>query len=725
MGYTNIQADVNFRRQVLNQDGLKYVTGPYTSYNQDDFRAFTAVTDCVVSCTSYVGDSLVGEIIYAGTTIYGLFSSITITSGDAILQLAGYSRISDLVNSYYNTAAQYGYYSEAQACTSQRLNPYLAGGLYDKASWLLIPSQVEEDFVRTFKPTDNSGSLTFTRASDATRTNSAGEIERTPWNLFQQSEMFSNVVWPKVNATIGIDVATAPNGTLTADKLIATVVNDQHRIDQTPTSTAVSQTFSVYAKAGEYPGIGLRLGTTGAGFNLTTGTVFSTSVGVTASIQSVGDGWYRCSITKAAGVANDIGRINISDGVTAATNFAGDGTSGIFIWGAQLVEGTDAKPYFPTTNRLDVPRLDYRNADGTVNSCPRLLLEPQRTNLVTFSEQFDTAAWAKAAASITANTTTSPDGTVDADTMTATATSTVLAVQTHTIVSNSAYAVSFYVKQNTQRYVYIRFTSNALAANYVSVVFDLQDGTVGETSLGTSSGTLISATTSIAANGFYRISLVASINRTDGNIGIGFATAKTGNTFNAIGTITSAVTNGNSIFAWGAQVEAGAYPTTYIPTTTAAVTRLADIFTRNNVFTNGLISAAGGTWFAEFSNNTAYTADTNTGAIFLDTSSFGYTNGFLIRKFTGNRLVISKYISTTGTSLHTTTADRFRVAIKWNGTTADVFVNGVKVVTATAFTTTAMQFVSNNTNPLMAFIDQSALFPAPLTDEECITLTTL
>ena len=89
MGYTNIQADVNFRRQAFNQDGLRYATGPYTSYPDDVFRSFVALTDCVITATSVSGDSLTSQNIYAGSVVYGLFTSIVVTSGTAALHLAG------------------------------------------------------------------------------------------------------------------------------------------------------------------------------------------------------------------------------------------------------------------------------------------------------------------------------------------------------------------------------------------------------------------------------------------------------------------------------------------------------------------------------------------------------------------------------------------------------------------------------------------------------------
>jgi hypothetical protein len=69
-------------------------------------------------------------------------------------------------------------------------------------------------------------------------------------------------------------------------------------------------------------------------------------------------------------------------------------------------------------------------------------------------------------------------------------------------------------------------------------------------------------------------------------------------------------------------------------------------------------------------------------------------------------------------------SDATRFAIKWNGTTADFFENGVKVISATAFTATALQFIGNQSLPVPININQFALFPTPLTDAQCIQLTT-
>jgi hypothetical protein len=185
------------------------------------------------------------------------------------------------------------------------------------------------------------------------------------------------------------------------------------------------------------------------------------------------------------------------------------------------------------------------------------------------------------------------------------------------------------------------------------------------------------------------------------------------------------LTTNDYIEVWGAQYEVGAFSTTYIKTTTASVTRIADTFTRNNIYTNNLISASGGTWFVELRNNVAYTRDGATSGFFIGDSSPSLTNGLAIRNIGGGslRLAIQKFIATVNTQLYATLTDIVKIAIKWNGTTADVFVNGAKVVSATAFTTTNMEFLNCFTTDVPKYIPQMALFNTALSDVECAALT--
>ena len=192
------------------------------------------------------------------------------------------------------------------------------------------------------------------------------------------------------------------------------------------------------------------------------------------------------------------------------------------------------------------------------------------------------------------------------------------------------------------------------------------------------------------------------------------------------GTLTIGATYDFTIRIAAPQMELGAYATTYIPTTTATVTRIADSFSRNNIFTNGLITSSGGTWFVELRGNLSVTNSTTDRGVFVADTTAGVTNALAIRRLSAGRNQIIKVILGTSTNLFTTTTDTVKIAIKWNGTTADVFVNGTKVVSATVFATTIMENLGTRASEEpYQFIQQMALYPSPLSDSDCIQITTL
>jgi hypothetical protein len=670
-----------------------------------------------------VGDSLVGEVIPAGTTIYGLFSSITITSGNAILQLAGYSLISDLVNSYYNTAAQYGYYSEAQKCTSERLNPYLAGGLYDKASWLLIPSQVEEDFVRTFKPTDNSGSLSFTRASDATRTNASGEIERTPWNLVQFSEDFSDVAWIRVFTSVSANTSTAPNGTLTADTLSANGTFNSHLLAQTGNAiNGVTYTHSVYAKKGTNNFI--QLAGTGnvytalnvfANFDLNNGVVGSVGAGSTATITNVGNGWYRCTMTATATATASGSAILIClvDSASASRAEANSLTTNVFIWGAQLVEGTDAKPYFPTTNRLDVPRLDYRNADGSLNSCPRLLLEPQRTNLVPNGVLFNASTGVSYDSSITASpapgvqnatriTKNEAAGNVRYANQNASAT---------LLAGSSVYTLSRYFKYDGFDFQTTMEYNNT--ANWGGVAWFLPIN-ISSTSITIGSPNACTATIVNMGSGWYRVT----------------ATITTGVTIVGAPTylmrLPSTLSTGQGFLTALPQVELGAFATTFIPTTTAAVTRLVDAAIKTGV--SSLIGQTEGTIVWDFNVPDIAMAGNSIQFKFSDGTNSN-TIG-LVFYSTGRIQFVARVSGPIEASINlpsyglTDGNHKFALAYKLNDYVA--YVDGALVGTDTSAGVPALSdFNLYDTLAGGYLLNQAAIFPTRLSNEELALITTI
>lgn len=323
----------------------------------------------------------------------------------------------------------------------------------------------------------------------------------------------------------------------------------------------------------------------------------------------------------------------------------------------------------------NVPRLSYM-----YGSCPSALLEPQRTNLCLYSQNFADSSWVTLNSTRVSTTQTDPSGFSTALNVTWTSGGSKYFYRTQSgLTVGTTYTLSFYVK-----------SSNSSKFRIYSE------------SLGFTTSNLTSTTD------FARYTLTFTATVTSGTIGLQSASDNT---------------SADLIVAF-AQLEAGSYATTYIPTTTATATRINDAFSRTNIYTNGLIGASGGTWYAEFKNNMAYLRDNASSAIFINTgTSPSINDGFRLRNNGSSRIAIDKVVSSINTGLFVTTTDNVKIAIKWNGSTADVFQNGVKVVSATAFTTTAMEFM--NGGPQMPiFIQTMALFNTPLSDTDCITLTT-
>jgi hypothetical protein len=578
--------------------------------------------------------------------------------------------------------------SEAEGCSYLALNRLNETALLNKASLVINPSSFSENAVYADVPANSTlGDLVFTRATDAWRTNSQGLIQRVAWNLFQQSQTFNNAAWSKSRTSVLPNTAISPNGDLTATTLIEDTNNASHRVFQTisKSSTPIQYTFSCYLKAKERTFAQIRIAENGeldsasAVINLSTGQLIGTYGAYsnrTASVVSLNNGWYRLSITVTSVNASSIVAFIFLalNGNLATPSYLGDGTSGIYIWGAQLVEGASPLEYFTTTDRQDVPRIDY-----SLGGCPNILLEPQRTNLALYSQEFDNASWTKVDATITANTTISPSGVQDADTVSITgSTSRVIAPNT---LSAGTYTVSIWVKILSGSGT-TRFNLTLDGVNTSSVF-----SPTNEWQRFTYTFTAVTSATLIA----FRAQTFV------GNVAI-----------------------------WGAQIETGAYATSYIPTTSASVTRNADVMMRSNVFTNNLITASGGTWFLDLKNTIPYVR-INANFLFLSTINNGFGgDGFLIynNAITIKRPTLGKFVSGVFSDLTTLSSNNSKLAIKWNGTTADIFENGVKVVSATSFTGTAMQFMSNQSLPIPFYINSIMLFPTPLSDAECIQLTT-
>ena len=279
---------------------------------------------------------------------------------------------------------------------------------------------------------------------------------------------------------------------------------------------------------------------------------------------------------------------------------------------------------------------------------------------------------------------------------------------------NGTDIISAFVKADG--YNYAQLASWANPNNYVN--FDLTNGSVSAI------GSIPPSIYGIDdyGNGWYRI--YANVQASGGGIvGIGVITS------GAAGWAQSFVGNEtDGILIYGCQLEDASYPTSYIPTYGTSQTRGADAFSRNNIYTNGLITASGGTLFAEVRMPTKARDNGNDIiGIFDGTTQNGI---FIYGGFGTFTYIVGKFVSGTFSNVLLSTVNQnnvIKVAIKWNGTTADIFENGVKVVSTTAFTATNMEFFKSNNSGVgtLTNVLQSILFPTPLTDTECIALTTL
>ena len=195
-------------------------------------------------------------------------------------------------------------------------------------------------------------------------------VEEARTNLLVRSEDFSTS-WPVTNATVSTNNAIAPNGNLIADSLIETSATALHYTQQivNPVTSGASYLLSVYAKANTRSSIELLdpYALVGRTFNLSNGTTSASQTGAGApasfAIQPVGDGWYRCSIGVTASGTSIALRITISNG--SATSYTGDGTSGIYVWGAQLEAGAFPTSYIPTTSATVTRAADVASITGS------------------------------------------------------------------------------------------------------------------------------------------------------------------------------------------------------------------------------------------------------------------------------------------------------------------------------------------------------------------------
>jgi hypothetical protein len=595
---------------------------------------------------------------------------------------------------------------------------------FDDASLVMIPSGYKNAKVYSVKPTDGTGDLTFSRASSATRVQSDGLIEKVRENLILQSQDFTTT-WAATSATVTANTTANPlNGVVNADTITLTGATTQKYVAQAFVLNG-TYTTSVYLKAGTHQFVQLMLGTDPtpfANFDLVNGTASATSS--TATIVAAGGGWYRCSMSFTSVLGTTV-FITAADSL-ATPRFQPTASTGTYIaFGYQLETGDIATDYIATTTAAvsvgpvsGLPRLDYLGS-----TCPRLLLEPQRTNLALYSEQLNNAEYTADNASFTANAAASPDGYTNADLLTENSSAATHGFYAPVVgrgTTGANLTTSIFAKSNGRRYINI--SGGFDSSNYYNAVFDLQNGVVSTTG---NSGAGTSPVASIVSygNGWYRCIVTGSVTGLPNRLSFIYLSNST--TGNGVGGATYTGNGTSGAYFYGFQIEEASYATSYIPTLGASVTRVADAASKTGI--TSLIGQTEGTLFLEISTLAndgvakAISLSDNSNANIIEFAYFGNNQyNFIVRRAGGATYNFAATL--TNVTAMTKFAFSYKqndFALYINGSQINVFTSGNVPISLDTFKTA----LGDSSLPFDGKVSQVLLFKTRLTNAQLAELT--
>ena len=527
--------------------------------------------------------------------------------------------------------------------------------------------------------------FTFARGSNlsATRIDRAGLIVKGRENLLLQSNQF-DTTWASINVSETGGQA-GYDGTNDAWVLTDNTATNIHSLAQYGIWPNSLCTGSIYVKAGSLSKFYVSNGTSGVGvfFNLSNGSVEGVTGAVIAqSITSVGGGWYRLSVTMQSAGTFLIGAYQtfVSGNYNASTVYTGTGTGTIYIQDAQLEQGLAASPYIPTTTTSaqagvleNTPRLNYTT--GVAN--PYLLLEPSRTNLLGYSELFSN--WAiTGSITISANQVVSPEGVINASIIDFSSTG----------AGGGVYVFGGVPSSSVSRTIYLK-------------------GAVGGETLDFSDP---------SQGGGSNITLTTEWQRFE----------YTGGSAALCG-IWLKNSAGNIIYAYGAQIEEGSYPTSYIPTYSVSATRASDNCYKTDA--SDVIGQTEGTMFVEVDLN--HTSAVNDYILQVSESS---ANRILLYKDSTNKIGCFALIGSTAIYTQLTSGAFTginKIAFAYKSGDFAFYVNGTQIGTSTATFSTSATFdrldIDSNILVENGFFNynQAALYKERLTNAELATLTTI
>lgn len=386
--------------------------------------------------------------------------------------------------------------------------------------------------MKIIPPTPITDGATFSRASTATYFDADGvlqtaAIDEPRWNheyvdgkwvekgllreeqrtnLLTYSEALGHSSWGASRTGVISNAAVAPDGDITAAKVFAKAELGEHYVDKT-VAVVSGQMYvsSIFAKAGELKTLRLRTVVNtpdlSTRFDLVTGTIQGNGHGEgKAGIVPIGNGWFRIWVVfTPSATGSTIFRVQLYDTDGTTPSYTGDGTSGLYIWGAQLEQGSFPTSYIPTpatftsrastatyfdeagvlrTAAADVARYGYGYVDGQWVS-KGLVLEGQATNLLRRSADFVDNVWGKARSSVNPSATVSPDPSSMASKLIADTQSGAHYVEQQFAAENKEYVFSFFVKaaEETALVLYLLDPSGSISVGSPTN-FNLVTGTV-------------------------------------------------------------------------------------------------------------------------------------------------------------------------------------------------------------------------------------------------------
>ncbi len=344
-------------------------------------------------------------------------------------------------------------------------------------------------------------------------------------NLASYSEQFDNIVWTKTNTTVTADFEVAPDGTLTADRLLETTATGLHGITRSAgirITAGLNYTESYYVKKGTgatapdiiqlYFGTAFTAGIY-VNFNIVLGTVTASLGMISTSITDAGNGWWRiqatalATVSSAATPAMALGFTNNSGVAIRAPSYAGSATADVLVWGAQLEERSFMTSYVQTvlapvrrfqsllkTAAINQPRIEF---NGNTKACKGLLVEAVRTNLALYSQDVSNAVWTKTAVSQDAGP-IRPDGTAGIK-LSEGFTTSAHSVEQSVTVTAVAHTFSVWLKAQGRNYAIVELAGTFATT---ALVVDLVAGTIS-TGTGTPTNTRIEN----KGSGWYRVAL--------------------------------------------------------------------------------------------------------------------------------------------------------------------------------------------------------------------------